>query len=100
MHKKLRSTKSTEGGVLIAAILTVAILAAISGTVLVAVGAKHQGSFQSVAWREALVSAESGVHRALAELRTTIDDPTRAWDGWTIIDANGVPASVQNLSGY
>lgn len=97
MLKKHSPFKSTEGGVLVASILTVAVLASISAAVLFKAGAKHQNSFQAVAWREALVSAESGVERALAELRTSIDDPTHAWDGWVVVNANGSTASSQQI---
>src|SRR5580765_8457970 len=91
------TSQSTEGGTLVAAIITVAILASISSVVLRSVGAKHQNSYQAVVWREALVAAESGVERAMAELRTSIDDPTHAWDGWQVVDASGNPAGNQTI---
>ena len=96
--KKMRSvSKSTEGGVLIASILTVTVLAAVSAAVLSKVAAKHQDSFQAVAWREALVSAESGVERTMAELRTQLSDPNAAWAGWTVINSDGTQGSVQQI---
>ncbi len=82
---------------LIAAVLTVAILATISAGVLLNVGAKHQNSYQAAAWREALAAADSGVERALAELRTSIDDPANAWTGWTVVNAAGGPANTQTI---
>ena len=76
---------------MIAALLTIAVLASISVGVLRNVTAKHQNSYQAAAWRDALVAAESGVERAMSELRNTIDDPTNAWTGWVVVDAAGKP---------
>lgn len=90
-------TKPTGGGVLVAALLTVTVLAAVSAGVLLKAGAKHQASFQSASWREALVSAESGMERAMAELRTTVDDPANAWAGWTVVNADGSTAANQQI---
>lgn len=92
-----KKTKSTEGTVLVAAVLTVAILASISAAALFSVGARHQNSYQGAGWREALTAAESGVERTMADLRTTIDDPTNAWAGWGVVDAAGNPTTVQTI---
>jgi hypothetical protein len=89
--------KSTEGAALIAAILTVAVLASVSAGVLFTVGARHQDNYQAAGWREALVAAEAGVERAMADLRTTIDDPAKAWAGWVVVDSAGNPASSQTI---
>ena len=91
------STQSTEGGILIAAALSVTVLATISALTLRSVSARHQTSYQSAAWREALTAAESGAERAMAELRTSIDDPLNAWAGWTVVDASGNPAASQTI---
>ena len=91
------NTLTTEGGILVSAVLTVAVLAAISAATLRSVGAKHQNSYQAGVWREALSGAESGVERAMAELRTSIDDPANAWAGWTVVNANGNPAAQQTI---
>ena len=96
MHRK-PETKSSAGGVLVAAVITVAVLASISAVTLLSVGARHQTSYQAAAWREALTAAESGVERAMAELRTTIDDPANAWAGWVVVDAAGNPKAVQQF---
>lgn len=95
---RISPTRSAEGGVLVASILTVAVLASISAITLLSVGARHQSSFQAAAWREALGSAESGVERAMAELRTSIDDPFNAWAGWQVVDSNGNPTGDQKLN--
>lgn len=92
------ASKSTDGGVLVAAAITVAVLASISAVTLVTVGARHQSSYQAAAWREALAAAESGAQRASAELRTSIDDPANAWAGWVVVDAAGNPKSVQQIN--
>jgi hypothetical protein len=97
MLRNQTKTQSTEGGVLVAAVITVAILASISAITLLNVGAKHQNSHQAASWRDALVAAESGTERAMAELRTTIDDPANAWAGWVVVDAAGKPAGVQQI---
>ena len=97
MRRNAKIHNSTEGGVLVAAVLTVTILASISAVVLHNVGTKHHNSYQAASWREALAGAESGVERAMAELRATIDRPTNAWAGWTVVDAAGNPASVQQI---
>ena len=93
----MRRNTRNAGTALIAAVCTVAILASISAGVLLNVTTKHQNSYQAAAWREALVSAESGVERAMAELRTSIDDPTKAWTGWTVVNQTGSAASDQKL---
>lgn len=92
-----KKSQSTEGAVLVGAILTVAILASVSAGVLFIVGAKHHDSFQAAGWREALTAAESGAERAMADLRTTIDDPANAWAGWVVVDSAGNPANVQTI---
>lgn len=98
MLMKFHSRPSTAGAVLIAAILAVSVLAAISAVTLQRVTAKHQNSYQASAWREALPAAEAGVERAKAELRVTIDDPAQAWTGWVVTDAAGNPAAVQTIN--
>ncbi len=92
-----KKSKSTEGTVLVASILTVAVLASISAGVLFTVGAKHHDSYQAAGWREALCAAESGVERTMSELRTSIDDPTKAWTGWAVVDAAGNATNSQTI---
>ena len=97
MMLRPKTNKSTEGGVLVAAVLTVTVLASISAVTLLNVSAKHQSSYQAAGWREALIGAESGLERSMAELRITIDDPANAWAGWVVVDAAGKPASEQRI---
>ena len=98
MIQNLKHAKSANGAVLVGAILTVTILASISAGVLMTVGAKHRDSYQAASWREALVASESGIERAKADLRTTIDDPANAWTGWVVVDSAGNPATVQTIN--
>ncbi len=93
-----KKSKSTEGAVLVASILTVAVLASISAGVLLTVGAKHHDSYHAAGWREALTAAESGVERTMAELRTAIDDPANAWTGWVVVDSAGKTAALQQIN--
>lgn len=91
------STPNEKGGVLLASLLTVAVLASVSAVTLSAVNARHRSSYQAAGWRDALVAAESGVERAVAELTTSISEPHSAWTGWTVVDAEGNPAQSQTI---
>ncbi len=91
------TTRSTEGGILVAAAITVTVLATISALTLRSVIARHQTSYESAVWREALAAAESGAERAMAELQTSINDPVNAWAGWTVVDASGNTATQQTI---
>jgi hypothetical protein len=91
-------SNSTAGGVLVAALLTVGILASISALTLMGVNSRHRGSYHAAGWRDALAAAESGVERALAELQTSIEDPANAWAGWVVVDADGKPAATQTIN--
>ncbi len=93
----IQTHKAKKGGVLVASVLTVAVLASISAVTLSAVNAKHRNSYQAAGWRDALVAAESGVERAMAELTASIGDPNSAWTGWTVVDAAGNPAQNQTI---
>ncbi len=92
------SARSQDGGVIISAVITVAILASIAAMTLFGVTATHRNAYQAAGWRESLVAAESGAERALAELQKSIDDPVNAWTGWTVVDAKGNPAVSQTLN--
>ena len=86
-----------NGGVLLASLLTIAVLASVSAVTLSAINAKHRSSYQGAGWRDALVAAESGVERAVAELTASIAAPNSAWTGWTVVDAAGNPAQNQTI---
>ncbi len=93
----IQNQKEKKGGVLLASILTVAILASVSAVTLSAVNARHRSTYQAAGWRDALVAAESGVERAVAELTASISDPNSAWTGWTVVDTEGNPALDQKI---
>ena len=93
----IQNHKEKQGGVLLASILTVAILASVSAVTLSAVNARHRSTYQAAGWRDALVAAESGVERAVAELTASISDPNNAWTGWTVVDTEGNPALDQKI---
>lgn len=95
--RHLRAT-SQGGSVLLSAVLAVAVLAAISATVLLNVSVRKINSYQAASWRESLATAEAGVERALSELRRTIDTPDKAWEGWTVVNADGTPAASQTIN--
>ncbi len=97
MQTKRKKPLSTHGGALIAAILVVTILAGMAALILSNVLAKQHNSIQAAAWREALVSAEAGAERAMAELRTTVDDPTQAFNGWVVLKPDGTQAASQTI---
>lgn len=89
--------KSTEGGVVIAAVITVAILASIASMTLFGVTTRHRNAYQAATWRDSLIAAEAGAERAMAELVADVKDPANAWNGWTVVDASGTPVSPQTI---
>lgn len=98
MHIKRTKPVTTEGSALIAAILVVTVLAGMAAVILANVTAKHHNNFQAAAWRDALVSAEAGVERTMAELRMTVDAPDQAWQGWVVINPDGSAATSQTIN--
>ena len=73
-------------------------LTGMAALILSSVLAKQQNNVQAAAWREALVSAEAGTERAMAELRATVDDPTQAFTGWVVLNPDGTPATSQAIN--
>ncbi len=96
---QIRTQKSTQtaGGALIVALIVVTVLAGMAAVILTTVVVKQKNNFQAAAWREALVAAEAGTERAMAELRATIDTPDQAWDGWSVVNADGSIAASQTI---
>ena len=69
-------------------------LAVLSGVVMSVLGNRHRLAFQTASWQEALLAAESGVDLAVAELRTSLYDPTAAFGTWARDDGTtGGPTS-------
>ena len=98
MQIQNKTSNSTQGGALIVALMVVTVLAGMAAVILTTVVAKQQNNFKAAAWREALVSAEAGTERAMSELRQSIDAPEQAWEGWTVVNADGTAASSQTIN--
>ena len=76
----------TSGSVLLMAMGILTTLAVLSGIALSVLGNRHRLAFQTASWQEALLAAESGVDLAVAELRTSLYDPSAAFSTWTHSD--------------
>lgn len=72
----------TSGSVLLMAMGILTTLAVLSGIALSVLGNRHRLAFQTASWQEALLAAESGVDLAVAELRTSLYDPSAAFSTW------------------
>ena len=76
--------KSEQGNVLLCVLCTILIVSVIGGNVLLnCVTRFNTASSQVRGWKEALYAAEAGGDVTYAEVRKTILDPTRAFNGWT-----------------
>ena len=62
------------------------LLAVLSGVVMNVLAKRHRNAYQTAAWHDALLTAESGVDMAVAELRRSLSDPTSAFNTWTRAD--------------
>ena len=90
-HHSLRKTKSTRGGILISAIMLISIMTAMTAAILYRVTSRHAATYMSVAWNEAMSSAEAGTDFAIQTLNNSIASPSTAWTGWTPSDATTFP---------
>ena len=79
------------GGVLIAALLTIAVISMLAATTLLRVGERHATTYQSLSWNEAMASAETGADFALKSMNASLSDPALAWAAWTPNDATTFP---------
>lgn len=68
---------------MVAALLSLMVLALIAANVLQTVTWRYGTVFQTAAWQQALFAGESGVDIGLEAVRTDLTDPTKAWTGWT-----------------
>lgn len=72
-----------EGNVLICALCTILIISLIGANVLRNCMTRYNVSSSQVrSWKESLFAAEAGGDIAYAEIRKTVLDPLRAFDGW------------------
>lgn len=78
---KTPSTYRT-GTALITALTCAAIIATAGAVTLAIVSSKNRAIHQGAAWKEALLTAESGVEMAMNEVRKNLFDPEHAWEGW------------------
>lgn len=82
---------STHGGVLVAALMTIAVISMMAAATLLRVGARHASTYQSASWNEAIVSAEAGADFALLSLDNSLKDSSTSWAAWTPNDATTFP---------
>ena len=68
-HAPGQSPYQTQGSIIIAALITIAILSLVLATGLQLVVSKYNTVYQAASWQEAIVSAESGADIAMASLR-------------------------------
>ena len=61
-------------------------LAVLSAVVMSVLGNRYRLAFQTAAWQEALLAAESGLDMGIAELRTSLYNPNGAFTSWTHTD--------------
>lgn len=81
---KIEKRLSEEGNVLICALCTVLIISLIGSNILLNCTTRFNvASSQVRSWKESLFAAEAGGDIAYAEIRKTVLDPTRAFNGWT-----------------
>ncbi|MEO6751198.1 MAG: hypothetical protein ABIP85_05425 [Chthoniobacteraceae bacterium] len=90
-HRTLPRIKATGGGILVTAILMIAIMTAMTAAILYRVSSRHAASYMSVVWNEALSSAEAGNDYAIQALNKSFTSPSTAWTGWTPSDATTFP---------
>jgi len=77
-----------QGGALICAVCTIAIVSIIAANVLYNCTTRYNVSSTQVReWKEALYAAESAGDIAFNELRKTVSNPSGAFSGWTV----GIP---------
>lgn len=83
------TSPSQHGGALVLALVTIAILSALLGTMLRSVSTKYWTAFQVASWEEALFAAEGGADVAMVALRKSVQKDASAWTGWTVVKKNG-----------
>ena len=81
---KLKESPLEKGNVLICALCTILIISIIGANVLQNCTTRFNvASSQVRSWKEALFAAEAGGDIGYGEVRKTVLDPTRAFEGWT-----------------
>lgn len=102
---RIRST-NRRGTALVTALICAAVIATTSAVTLSLVSSKNRVIHQSAAWKEALLSAESGVEMAMNEVRKNLFDPTHAWEGWqasadpTLYPVSSAPGASSEVTSH
>lgn len=88
-----RPRHAQSGSVLLFSMGMLLTLAILSGVVLNILGARYRQTYQTSAWHNALLNAESGVDKAVVETKKIIRNSTTAseapWLGWTRVSPLG-----------
>jgi Tfp pilus assembly protein PilX len=86
-----RANPDCAGGILVTVLLVIAVMSMLAAATIYRVSSRHAASYQSVAWNEAMSSAEAGADLALLAMNNSISSPSTAWTGWTPSDATTFP---------
>ena len=79
-----RARHHQNGSALAYAVFSIAVLAAVSGTVLRTVSDEYLNTFHAAGWQESLLAAETGVDLAMIQLRQNLSNPGAGWPSpWT-----------------
>lgn len=102
---RFRRISNESGGALLFAVGILVTLGILSGLVLNVIGNKHRQAFQTAAWRLALVNAESGIDKAMFELKTkirlqagTADTSFTGWQSTVVTDPAGKSSTIYERS--
>lgn len=85
-----------KGSVLVVAVLAVAILALLLGSLLSTLLGRFNVTYQTAAWQEARLGAEAGVERAMYELNRKPSAPFQSstgWAGWKVLSSGATDVS-------
>lgn len=75
--------RAENGGTLVLALIALTSLALMGASALMRTGPRVRMAYQTAAWEEARMGAETGIDLALAELqRNTTGEAAGDWDGW------------------
>jgi hypothetical protein len=80
-----------RGSVMILVVMTFTVISMVVGALVFRTLNNYHTIVQIASWQEAMLGAESGVDAAMAALRTTLSDPSNAWNGWQTTDSQGNP---------
>jgi Tfp pilus assembly protein PilX len=80
---------SRRGNALVVALLMSGILASMAAATTLILQKRFRQAHQTAAWEEAMLAAEAGVDLAINELRTQLDDPASAFQGWETQNPDG-----------